>query len=98
MVPVAALVLLAEPARGVAIDADLAAAVLGLTPTESRVAVMLARGRSVCEIAAAMERKESTVRYHIKQIYAKHGLRRQSELVRLVLSLAGAVREPYLIN
>ncbi|MYE48149.1 MAG: helix-turn-helix transcriptional regulator [Gammaproteobacteria bacterium] len=90
--PVAALVLLAEPARGVGIDPDLAAAVLGLTPTESRVAVMLADGFSVREIAAATERKESTIRYHIKQIYAKHGLRRQSELVRLVLSLAGAER------
>ena len=90
--PAAALVLLAEPARGVGIDPDLAAAVLGLTPTESRVAVMLAEGFRVSEIATAMERKESTIRYHIKHIYAKHGLRRQSELVRLVLSLAGAVR------
>ncbi|MXZ27321.1 MAG: helix-turn-helix transcriptional regulator [Gammaproteobacteria bacterium] len=92
--PVAALVLLAEPTRGVGIDPDLAAAVLGLTPTESRVAVMLAEGFRVSEIAAAMDRKESTVRYHIKHIYAKHGLGRQSELVRLVLSLAGGVRKP----
>ena len=90
--PVAALVLLAEPARGTAVDPDLAAAVLGLTPTESRVAVMLAQGVTVRKIATAMERKESTIRYHIKQIYAKHGLSRQSDLVRLVLSLAGAVR------
>ena len=49
----AALVLLAEPARGVGIDPDLAAAVLGLTPMESRVAVMLAGGMSVREIAGA---------------------------------------------
>ncbi|MYA31827.1 MAG: helix-turn-helix transcriptional regulator [Gammaproteobacteria bacterium] len=88
--PAAALVLLAEPARGARIDPDLAAAVLGLTPTESRVAVMLAEGIDVRDIASAMERKESTIRYHVKQIYAKHGLRRQAELVRLVLSLAGA--------
>ncbi len=88
--PVAALVLLAEPARGVGIDPVLAAAVLGLTPTESRVAVMLAEGISVREIATALKRKESTIRYHVKQIYAKHGLRREAELVRLVQSLAGA--------
>ena len=74
------------------IDPDLAAAVLGLTPTEGRVAVMLAEGFRVREIAAAMKRKESTIRYNIKQIYAKHGLTRQTELARLVLSLAGAVR------
>jgi len=88
--PVAVLVLLAEPARGVGIDPVLAAAVLGLTPTESRVAVMLAEGISVREIATALKRKESTIRYHVKQIYAKHGLRREAELVRLVQSLAGA--------
>ena len=88
--PVAALVLLAEPARGAEIDPGLAAAVLGLTPMESRVAVMLAEGMSVREIAAAMTRKESTIRFHVKSIFARHGLNRQAELVRLVLSLAGA--------
>ena len=88
--PVAALVLLAEPARGVRVDPDLVAAVLGLTPMESRVAVMLAEGMSVSEIATAMKRKESTIRFHVKQTFAKHGLKRQSDLVRLVLLLAGA--------
>ncbi len=34
--------------------------------------------------------KESTIRSHVKHMFAKHGLSRQSELVRLVLSLAGA--------
>ena len=90
--PVAALVLLAEPAHAVRVDPDLAAAVLGLTPMESRVAVMLAEGFNVREIATAVQRKESTIRFHVKRIFAKHGLRRQSELVRLVLSVAGASR------
>ena len=88
--PVAALVLLAEPARGTGIDPDLAQAVLGLTPTESRVAVMLADGLSVREIATALGREASTIRFHVKRIFARHGLNRQAELVRLVLSLAGA--------
>ena len=88
--PVAALVLLAEPAHGVGIDPDLAAAVLGLTPMESRVAVMLAEGMSVREIATATQRKQSTIRFHVKRTFAKLGLKRQAELVRLVLSLSGA--------
>ena len=88
--PVAALVLLAEPARGAGIDPDLAQAVLGLTPTESRVAAMLAEGMSVNEIATALGREASTIRFHVKRIFARHGLNRQAELVRLVLSLAGA--------
>ena len=88
--PVAALVLLAEPLRGIRIKPKLAATLLGLTPMESRIAVMLAEGMSVSEIAAAMKRKESTIRFHVKQTFAKHRLRRQAELVRLVLSLTGA--------
>lgn len=92
--PVAVLVLLAEPARGAGIDPDLVAAVLGLTPTESRVAVMLAEGMTVREVAAATERKESTIRFHVKRIFAKLGFKRQAELVRLVLSLSGAAVRP----
>ena len=54
------------------------------------MAVLLAQGKSVGEIAAAMGRKESTIRTHVKHMFAKHGLSRQAELVRLVRSLAGA--------
>ncbi|MCY4065422.1 MAG: helix-turn-helix transcriptional regulator, partial [Rhodospirillaceae bacterium] len=60
-----------------------------LTGMESRVAVLLARGMSVKEIAAATGRKESTIRTHVKHMFAKHGLSRQADLVRLVRSLAG---------
>ena len=35
-------------------------------------------------------RGESTIRSHVKHMFARHGLSRQAELVRLVLSLAGA--------
>ena len=88
--PVAALVLLAEAAPGAGIDPDLAAAVLGLTSAEGRVAVMLAEGFNVREIATALKREQSTIRFHIKRMFAKHGLKRQAQLVRLVLSVAGA--------
>ena len=39
---------------------------LRLTPAESRVAVLLARGRTVREIAVATQRQESTIRTHLK--------------------------------
>ena len=87
--PVAALVLIVDPAGGASVDPAVAAAALGLTGMESRVAVLLARGMSVKEIAAAMGRKESTIRTHVKHMFAKHGLSRQADLVRLVRSLAG---------
>ena len=55
--------------------------------------MLLARGMSVPEIAAATGRKESTIRSHVKHAFARHGLTRQAELVRLVRSLA-ATPEP----
>ena len=88
--PVAALVLVVDPASHTRIDPAMAAAALGLTGTESRVAVLLAEGLNVREVAAATGREESTIRSHVKHMFAKHGLSRQADLVRLVLSLAGA--------
>ena len=88
--PVAALVLVQDPADSSRLDPTVAAARLGLTRMESRVAVLLAGGKSVGEIAAATGRKETTIRWHLKQICEKHGIARQAEVVRLVLSLASA--------
>ena len=86
---VAALVLVVDPARKPRIDADVVAAALGLTPTEAAIAVMLATGYSLREIASAMGRSENTVRWHLKQVFAKHRVARQADLVRLVLSVSG---------
>ena len=87
--PVAALVLVLDPATGTDIDPDVIASALDLTKMESRVAVQLAQGMSVSEIAEAMGRKESTIRSHVKRTFAKHGLSRQAELIRLVRPLVG---------
>ena len=85
---VAALVLVADPSRLARIDPGMPAAALGLTPAQSQIAVMLAEGRTVPEIARETGRRESTVRWHIKEIFTRHGISRQAELIRLVLSLA----------
>ena len=92
--PVAALVVVVDPASGTDIDPRVAAVALGLTGMESRVAVLLARGMSVRGIAAATGRNESTIRSHVKHMFTKHRLSRQADLVRLVLSLAGAPESP----
>ena len=85
---VAALVLLVDhaPTR---VDPAFVQAALGLTPTESLVAALLAEGRSVRDIVALTGRKERTVRWHVQQIFEKRQISRQAELVRQVLSLAG---------
>ena len=88
---VAALVLLVEPGRSPRIDPALVAATLGLTPAESHVAVWLAEGQSVRQIAVATERTEAAIHYHLHQIYQKLQIARQGDLIRLVLSLAEVV-------
>ena len=88
--PVAALVLVVDPASRFRIDPSILGAALGITEMESQVAVLLAEGRSVAQIAGAMGRKESTIRTHVKHMFTKLGLSRQVDLVRLVLSLAGS--------
>ncbi len=91
--PVAALVLLVDPAQRIAVDPSVAAAALGLTPTQSQVAVLMAQDMAVPEIAARLDRKLATVRSHVKSMYARLGLTRQQQLVRLVQSLARADKE-----
>ena len=84
-----ALVLLVDPAVRPRVDPDLAATVLGLTPAESLVAVELATGQTVAGIAHSQGCAESTVRTHLKRTYRKQGIRKQTELVRRLLSLDG---------
>ena len=84
---VAALVLVVDPAVRPQVDPDLAAALLGLTPTESRVAVMLASGQTVAGTARTLGCAESTVKTHLKRVHRKLGIRTRTELVRRVLSL-----------
>ena len=76
------------------IDPALVEAALGLTPAESRVAALLAEGRTVRDIAAVTGRTERTVRWHIQQTFEKQGISRQVELVRQVLSLANPPTPP----
>jgi DNA-binding CsgD family transcriptional regulator len=60
----------------------------GLTPAECRVALLLSDGHSPKEIANTVGVTDNTVRSQIKSIFSKTGVRRQSDLVRLLLSNA----------
>ena len=85
---VAVLVLISDPESRPSIDPVLVAEALGLTPTEGQMAAWLAEGKTVRDIAVSTRRKVRTVRWFIERIYSKQGISRQSDLVRLVLSLA----------
>lgn len=83
---VAALVLIVDPWLPPRIEPGHVATVFGLTPAESEVSCRLAQGESVAEIAASTGRQKRTIYWLLEQIYAKLGVRRQVDLVRLVLA------------
>lgn len=88
----AALVLVADPETCRRIDPVRVSALLGLTALEGKVSALLAEGRSVREIAAAVDYRESYVRWLLKQVYRKQSLSGQVALVRRVLAAYGLPR------
>jgi DNA-binding CsgD family transcriptional regulator len=57
-----------------------------LTSAESRLAVLLAQGRSINEICEILGVKQNTVRTHLKRVFSKTETTRQSELVKLIIN------------
>jgi len=54
----------------------------GLTPSERRVADLVAQGRTNAEVAAALFLSERTVKSHLTHVYAKLEVRSRTELAR----------------
>ena len=86
---IAAIVLIVDPGAREQIDPGLVEEALCLTRAESLVAVSLASGLSIRDIALSTGREESTVRWHMKHIFQKQGISRQAQLVRRVQALSG---------
>ena len=84
----AALVLIVDPVNPPRITPELVRAALGLSRAETEIAVLLAQGRTTREIAATTGRGYSTVRTHLKHIFAKLGVSRQIEVAQLVWGLS----------
>jgi DNA-binding CsgD family transcriptional regulator/tetratricopeptide (TPR) repeat protein len=58
----------------------------GLSPSERRVAELVAEGRSNREVAATLFLAERTVASHLTHVYAKLGVRSRTELTRRLAS------------
>jgi DNA-binding CsgD family transcriptional regulator/PAS domain-containing protein len=67
--------------------AETMAAVFGLTPAETRLLSRLLAGRTLEEAAAEFGIAISTAKTHLRAIFAKTGVARQADLVRLGASL-----------
>ena len=89
---VAALVLVVDPYSHLPVDDAVVEAALDLSPAESRVAVLLAEGMTVRDVAVATGRSVNTIRWHVRRIFEKQDITRLGQLVPLVRSLGRASR------
>lgn len=64
----------------------------GLTDQESGIALQLAEGLSISEIADVRDRSVHTVRNQIKAVMAKLGVKRQAAVVKALSELAGELK------
>jgi DNA-binding CsgD family transcriptional regulator len=72
--------------RKVALDSrcgELVARTFELTPAELRVLLTIVEVGGVPETSAALGIAESTVKTHLRHVFAKTGARRQADLVKL---------------
>jgi DNA-binding CsgD family transcriptional regulator len=63
---------------------ELIAVLYDLSPAEARVAALVAEGASGPQVARSLAISPHTVRHHLKSIFAKTGVGRQSELAALL--------------
>jgi len=82
----AAVVFISDPLRRQHVPADILASLFGLTPAECQVAVHLAQGHRLEEIATRLEVSQTTVSYHMRNLFQKTGTNRQADLIALVLT------------
>lgn len=67
-----------------------------LTKSETALAMELTNGLSLEEAAEALNIRRNTARAHLRSIFSKTGVRRQTELVRILLNSVVALGKPKL--
>lgn len=89
-----ATILVIDPERRPKLEEERIAKLFGLTAAEARLACRLTEGEDVVEASSALGVSPHTARTHLKRIFSKTGVRRQSELIALVLRLGEAISQP----
>jgi DNA-binding NarL/FixJ family response regulator len=69
------------------VSGDMLVRLYKLTRTETRVALMLIDGKRLDQIAQELEIAQTTVVFHLKNLFRKTGTNRQADLVRVLLSV-----------
>ncbi len=67
-------------------ERDVIRQIFGFTPAEAMLSMELINGRSLDEAAEVIGIRRNTARAHLRSIFIKAGVTRQSELLRVLLN------------
>lgn len=82
-----------DPEDNAEVEGELVRQLFDLTPAEAGVARRLAAGLSLEDAASSLDITRNTARAHLRSIFSKSGITRQTELVRLMLNSAAVLGE-----
>jgi DNA-binding CsgD family transcriptional regulator len=82
-----AILFVQDPDRAPASRGDVLLSLYGLTPSEAQLADLLLAGETVTTAAEKRHTTEESARTQLKSIFRKTGTNRQTELIRLMLSI-----------
>lgn len=85
-----AIMTLIDPARRPAPAPSLWREAFALTPSEAALAALLTSGHSLESAAAARDCRATTLRVHLRRMFAKTGMSRQSDLIALLARMGPA--------
>lgn len=85
-------VFLSSPTQAEMVSERLLIDLFSLTPTEARIAALLASGARSSEIAQRLHISATTVSFHMRNLFQKTGTNRQIDLVAMILAGPMAVR------
>jgi len=88
----AAAVLIQDASQMPQFEGEALARLYALTPAELRITLEIARGQSLQDIAEILGITINTAKTHLKHIFAKTGVTRQGELVRLIMLSSRPIR------
>jgi DNA-binding response OmpR family regulator/DNA-binding CsgD family transcriptional regulator len=85
--PDAVVLLIIDTEQRTKVSGETLVRLYNLTPAETRVALMLINGKRLDQIAEELEVAQTTIVFHLKNLFRKTDTHRQADLVRVLLSV-----------
>jgi len=80
-----------DPERKSQLSVEMIRRLFGLTTAEAALAMLLANGFTLDEAAAELKIRKNTTRAHLRSIFAKTGVRRQTTLIHMLLNSIASI-------